>query len=48
MCWASIRARATMRSIVLDAVLGWPRTVPGEHGQIVLTDIPGVERVQAI
>ncbi len=36
---------------LLDRLLGAGRLVvesPGEHGQIVLTDIPSVERVQAI
>jgi len=36
---------------LLDRLLGSGRLVvesPGEHGQIVLTDIPQVERVQAI
>ena len=36
---------------LLDRVFGACRLVvesPGEHGQIVLTDIPSVERVQAI
>jgi uncharacterized membrane protein YdbT with pleckstrin-like domain len=36
---------------ILDRLFGAGRLVvesPGEHGQIVLTDIPGVERVQAI
>jgi uncharacterized membrane protein YdbT with pleckstrin-like domain len=36
---------------ILDRLFGAGRLVvesPGEHGQIVLTDIPSVERVQAI
>ncbi len=36
---------------LLDRLLGAGRLLvesPGEHGQIVLTDIPSVERVQAI
>ena len=36
---------------LLDRLLGAGRLVvesPGEHGQIVLTDIPSVERIQAV
>ena len=36
---------------LLDRLLGAGRLLvesPGEHGQIVLSDIPSVERVQAI